>query len=271
MRDPRARRARVLATLGAIAVLGAAVVVAWRLMLRDSSEPVAIGAAVSEYRSQADNIGPGLARDSRIPDPGVYVFRTKGSERLMDAPIGDAEHTYPAKSAIVVEGNECGFVERWLPLDARARETVLCETPRGLAISEVLETREFFGVDNVREIDCPPGAIIAPRAHRAEPAWTWRCSASGSASFSETSDSLLLSRERVRVGRHMVSALHVRDRLERTGEVDGVAIRDSWRRVGDGLLVRQKYREQSLVSTHVGDLRMRDGYELRLVSLNPRR
>jgi hypothetical protein len=48
-------------------------------------------------------------------------------------------------------------------------------------------------------------------------------------------------------------------------------VRDTWRRATDGLLLRLEYREESVMSTHVGDVRLGDRYELELTSLTPRR
>lgn len=263
----RRRRRGLLASLGAVAVLLGAAYAGWRVMFRDSSDPVSVDDAVSSFRSQPGREGAA----GGTPAPGVYVYRTAGGESLRDAPLGDARHAYPRMSAVVVARGGCGFVETWVPLDTRARESTLCATRRGLTITDTRETRSFFGIDSPREFDCAGSVPASPPANGKPATWTSTCSVSGSSSFTETARSRLVGRERLTVGGRPVRAVHVRDELELSGETRGRATRHTWRRAADGLLLRQEYREQSVVSSHVGELRFADRYRLALTSLEPRR
>jgi hypothetical protein len=114
--------------------------------------------------------------------------------------------------------------------------------------------------------------LVSPRlgGEAAPKRWTSQCSVGGYSDFVARTTSTLIGQERVRVAGADVTTVRVRDELAFEGSTRGNAVRDSWRRVSDGLLVRQSYREQSVLDTHVGDVRLTDSYDLELRSLQPR-
>lgn len=268
---PAPDRRRAAALIASVVLLVAAIAFAFLRTFRDSTEPVAVDDAVSLYRAQTPPPTDGRASaTARLPEPGVYVYRTTGAESLRDAPLGDSRHGYPRRTGVLVRHDGCGFAEQWVPLERRARELTLCRTRRGLTLVGARETRAFFSLDSPREIDCPGGLLLAPRRADGAP-WTSTCSISGISSATQTIRSRLAGRETLTVLGTRVAAFHLREELRFSGEIRGRATRDSWRRAADGLLLREAYREQSVVSSHVGDLRLLDAYGLELVSLEPRR
>jgi hypothetical protein len=255
----------------AITGLVVAAVLAWRLAFRDSSKPVSVSEAVSDYRSTKPSDPPRSGTAGPDPAPGVYVFRTEGAERIADTPLGSTEHLYPVRTAVVVGREGCGFAEQWVPLSGRSRTLLLCRGSGGWTMRRAVDTRTFFSIEATREYACGEGALQAPLRTSRQLSWTSMCTASGFSNFAETARSRLLGRETLTVGSRRVPAFHVRDEVQQTGGTRGRAVRDTWRRATDGLLLRLEYREESVMSTHVGDVRLGDRYELELTSLTPRR
>lgn len=273
MRRPRRQTLRLLASL---AVLVAALVFAWWYALRDTSTPVTVTEALSLYRADGSRgrsapRGPAAPGPVGVPVAGVYAFATTGSEVLRGTPLGDTSHDYPRETALVVRSTDCGFREQWVPLADRARELSLCRTDRGWQLDRARETRAFFGIDMPRELDCPASVLAVPLASPAPRRWTTTCAATGISQMTITTRSRVVGRERLEVAGRAISTVHVQDALRFSGETRGTATRDSWRRVRDGMLVRQSYREQTVAATHVGDVGLTDRYDLRLVSPTPRR
>jgi hypothetical protein len=170
---------------------------------------------------------------------------------------------------VAVLGSKCGFIEEWVPLNARARELALCRTDGGFTATRAKDLRSFFGVPADRNIACPRGTLVSPRTARVT-SWESQCSVTGFSDFVARTSSRFVAREAVRVAGARVATVHVRDELEFEGSTRGRAVRETWRRASDGLLVKQRYREQSVLDTHVGDVRLSDSYELELSSLEPR-
>lgn len=275
MRRPRRQTLRLLASLAALV---AALVFAWQYALRDTSTPVTVSEALSVYRADGSqgrpaSRGPAAPASGQagVPRAGVYAFTTTGSEVLRGAPLGDTTHDYPRETALVVRPTDCGFREQWVPLADRASELSLCRTDRGWELDGARETRAFFGIGVLRELDCPEPVLAVPLADGASRLQTTTCSASGFSQMTITTRSRVVGRERLEVAGRAISALHVRDELRFSGETRGRATRNTWRGVADGMLIRLTYREQTVVATHVGDVNLTDRYDLRLASPTPRR
>jgi hypothetical protein len=254
------------ALTGMLVVLASLGGLRW-LLLRDSSDPVSVADAISNYRAakQADS-----RRVRNTPSPGVYPARTKGSE-LLDVAGGES-HQYPGRTALVVERNGCGVAERWIPLDGRERLTLLCRTERGWEARAAGDVRTFFSYVKLRrDYTCASPPLELPARARPGQRWRWRCSGAGLVPFRVEGRAKVVGRESVRIAGTRISALHVRTELAFSGEIAGTAVRETWRRPSDGLLIKESYREETaLVGTGHGDVAYRDRYELRLESLRPR-
>jgi hypothetical protein len=136
----------------AITGLVVAAVLAWRLAFRDSSRPVSVSEAVSDYRSTKPSDPPRSGTAGPDPAPGVYVFRTEGAERIADTPLGSTEHLYPVKTAVVVGREGCGFAEQWVPLSGRSRTLLLCRGSGGWTMRRAVDTHTFFSIEATREV-----------------------------------------------------------------------------------------------------------------------
>jgi hypothetical protein len=255
------------ALTGMLVVLASLAGLRW-LLLRDTSSPVSVADAVSGFRATKPS---GRAPSRNTPSPGVYVARTKGSE-LLDVQ-GGARHRYPSRTALVVERNGCGFAERWMPLDGRQRDTLLCRTEDGWAARTAEDVRTFFRfVEFRRDYTCASPPLELPAQARRGQRWRSRCSGAGTVSFGVEGSSTVLGRESIPIAGTPVSALHVRTQLAFSGGIAGTAVRETWRRPTDGLLIKESYREDTaLVGTPHGDVAYRDRFELQLESLRPRR
>lgn len=275
--EPTAVRARwyrrlvLLLVIPALAILAATVVRYG--VFHDASQPVAIVDVVSTFRSETGVESPPARRSigRALPAEGVYVFETSGEESLVDAPLGDARHAYPRETAVVVRRGGCGILEAWLPLEGRGRVISSCEDDRGGKRYAGTDTRTFFGIEARRDITCTGRAVPPLAGARGGSSWRSSCNVTGFSEFAASARSEAMKPQTIVVGGERVRAVGVRTVLRFTGEARGSAVHEMWRRVSDGLPLRELYREQSVLDTHVGDLSYRDRYDLRLTSLEPRR
>ncbi|HEX7096593.1 MAG TPA: hypothetical protein VF183_11965, partial [Acidimicrobiales bacterium] len=89
--------------------------VAWLWLRSDSADPVDVADVVERYRASTTN-APTPIVDASVT-PGVYVYRTSGSERV-DA-LGGSTHDYPEQTTITVTHDEPCARLRWDALSQR--------------------------------------------------------------------------------------------------------------------------------------------------------
>ena len=240
----------------ACAAIGAALV--WQLALRDTARPITLDEALGRFREQA------ARNEGRIP-AGVYVYATSGFESV--SALGGVRHRYPARSTITVTAAGCGVVLRWDVLTTRWNTLTLCPRGQALLLSAWSEQHEFFG-----------------RTDRTD----WRCAATpwlpaerspGSASrlvcrskdSTQTGTVSVVGTETVTVGSTRVRAVRVRAESEEAGGASGTLVDEHWLEPETGLPLRVAYRVRTVNPSPIGDVTFEERYDLRLVSLAPRR
>lgn len=289
------RRSRVAALVAGVLVLTMA---SGLVYLRGGSTPVGVGPAVERFRRDtAGSAGPSAqpssvtsrghqeastgeasrgiqtpapsaaAADGARPRPkeGVYVYATTGGDEV-DV-LGGSRHTYPEETTITVRHDGCGLIERWDALEERWDERESCRTPEGDAMKRTTSFHEFFGRADERTLHCE--GFTAPAHVRPGDTWTSRCA---SADTTATSVLRAVGWEDVDVGGVAVRSLHVHVQTRVTGEQDGRSTRDVWGSAETGLVVRERAELTSYSMQPVfGRTRYHESYEIRLVSLEPRR
>jgi hypothetical protein len=231
---------RRLALGGAIvAVLGAGVFV---VIERTRTHPVSVADAIEAFR--AEDVA--AASEPQLPSPGVYVYATTGGEELS---LPGTRHDYPAETTIIVTHDECGWRERWSPLEERWDDRVLCP---GGEPSHYTVHHEFLGQVDERsfvctdEDACSDGAVTSERV------------------VAE------VGRETIGVGGTDVETVHTR--VDETTSGDSVGpVESHWWRTDDGLLVRHTTVVEMTSQTVVGEVDYDEEITLELVSLDPRR
>lgn len=254
------RRLRlILVVLGVTALVAAAAVVVWRVVLRDTATPASIDDALARYRESA------ASGETSVP-PGVYVYSTSGSESV--SALGGTTHAYPPRSTITVTASPCGMALRWDVLETRSSEWTICTDGEGGAVQRLdgwIENHQFYGQDD---------------------STTWRCEGSpwlvGSdavgATFPHTCDGgdttqtgtvTVVGEEPVDVGGVPVETLRLRLEAEETGASRGPLVEERWVERETGLPVRLVYRIRTDNDSVIGDVTFEERYELDLLSLEP--
>jgi len=247
---PRRRLLIVAALLVAVVAAGLVAAVAGGLLLRDTSQPASVAAALRLFR-----------RDD--PDPsgaeGVYVYDTSGWEslRVLSGPT----HRYPATTTITLTRAGCGIRLRWQPLAARSTTWTLCRGDTGLVVTANDEVHTFYGVTDHTSYTCTgdwPSAA-APGTRR-----PFGCRA---ADGRERGVATLVGRGPVTVGDARIEATHVRTTATVSGGNHGSETVDWW--IAPGTPAPIRIVLSSRTSRHVaivGTARYREHAVLRLAS-----
>jgi hypothetical protein len=234
-------RWRRLALGGAIVgVLGAGVGV---VIDRTRTHPVSVADAVDAFR--AEDVAAAEAAPE-LPAPGVYVYATTGGEQLS---LPGTRHDYPAETTIIVTHDECGWRERWSPLEERWDDRVLCP---GGEPSHYVVHHEFLGQVDERTFVCTEDDTCGDGAVTSERTVT------------------VVGRETLVVGGTEVETEHVRVDEVTTGDSVG-PVESHWWRADDGLLVRHTTVVEMTSQTVVGEVDYDEEITLELVALEPRR
>lgn len=203
-----------------------------------------------------------------LPEPGVYRYRTEGSESIDAA--GGAEHTYPDETTITVSVDGCGVTLQWDALRERNERWSLCLDGDDVVLQPTGGSyHEFFGRQQVEPLSCDRGVVVVP--HRAtddrvagEPV-PLRCDLGGRPV--EQVWQVLGASTRVVDGRSM-RVQHVQMRVTDDDHWFEHITMD-WYLDEHGLPVEIRLLESSLADTVFGDVRYDERYSLELISLTP--
>lgn len=241
--------------LGTLAVAaGAAAILGGRLLLRDSSKPVPVAAAVAALRRGATASRAG----------GVYVYATSGGESISAFVHG--RHAYPDRTGLAVVPTACGSRLQWDALQGRSTVWTLCRTRLGLEVRAEVETHRFFGRDDRTRYACTGELLGTVGGKTGMRSYVCR-----SARGRQTGQVRFLGRVRVRVGGRTLPALHVRTVGRVTGGDAGTETVDWWLAPTGGPPLRLVLRSRTSRPLPLGRAHYRENADLRLVSTTPRR
>jgi hypothetical protein len=282
----RRRRRWWLATAILVVVVAGGALVAFAF-LRESTTPVDVDEAVSDFRREESSIPAAdttVAVDStavgttqaptttaprpgsELPAAGVYTYATSGSESI-DA-LGGRGHRYPGVSTITVTHEGCGMLQRWRPLRERWDATTLCPSRRGMELRVDRNHHEFFGIGDTRNFVCEPGSLYFPARTTPGRTWTARCS-NGEIDVVRTGT--ILGPSEVDVGGTPVAVLEFEVHDDITGASNGSTDRNIRVVPATGLIVELELSLDVQNDSPIGDVHYEEHYELRLTSLQPRR
>lgn len=255
----RVRRRTIVLGAGAAVVAVAVLGVAWGVLLRDTATPASLDDALARYRARA------AQGDTAIP-AGVYVYRTTGSESV--SALGGTTHRYPRRSTITVTKAACGMTLRWDVLETRSTTTTVCVTgDRAQSVAGWVERHVFFGQADSTTWSCSRSAWLAdPSAiGRRTP---HNCDGGDT---TQTGTVEVVGAVRLRVAGDLVDTMHLRVAATEAGAARGPLVEDRWVERDTGLPVRIRYRVRTRNESPIGDVTFEERYELRLLSLTPRR
>jgi hypothetical protein len=254
-------RRRWVATGVVLAVVGVGAAVAVHLLTRTDHRTTArtVDELLDEFRAGTDL----EAGSAVLPAPGVYVYRTNGSDTV-DA-LGGAEHAYPSSTTITVRAAGCGVTTRWDVAVERWDETTACETDGGVARTAFVSFHEFFGAGNTDDESCAG----EPRPIGADPdtTWTFECADDGSVTpwLGRVIDDPTID-----VAGESVRTEHVL--LVTPNDPDGDDMRiETWYAAGTDLIVREVGTRRTTDPSPIGDVHYREEYEIVLAALQPLR
>jgi hypothetical protein len=275
-----------LAAAVVLVVVGTAALVAY-LFLRETTTPVDVNEAVSDFRREESSIAAATTTavdttavgttqapttssaprpGSELPAAGVYTYETNGGESINA--LGGRSHRYPEVSTITVLHDGCGWVQRWRPLRERWDATTFCPSRRGMEITVDSNHHEFFGIADNREFVCQAGALYFPSRTNPGRTWTARCT------FEEIDvvrNGTIVGTRQVEVGGTPVTVLEFEVHDDITGASDGSTVRTIRVVPETGLLVGLELTTDVENDSPIGDVHYQEHYELELTSLDPRR
>jgi len=256
------RRWLLVGGLGAIAVVGAGVAVVL-VVFRNQATPVSVGAALAQYRREHR----GAVTASLLPQPGVYVYRTRGGEGL-SLPGGD--RSYPNRTTMTVTPSACGITVRWAAIVEHTEQYEECLGANGsltMASSSVTET--FFGVQTRDSVTCSPGAYLRPAGTQIGATWTFTCS---EPQEQWRGSGRLVGIEPVTVAHQRIVALHTRVVVNLAGRDTGDNPSDYWFALDDSqLLVWRGTVDVSQGTSPLGSVRYHEQFDLTLADAAPAR
>ena len=197
------------------------------------------------------------------PARGVYVYVTRGSERI-DALLSP-RHQYPGESTVALGGSSCGWSERGAPLEGRSTERDLCLEGGALLLRSYREIHTFLANVDRRDYVCEQGAVLVPAAVELGARWSFRCDAGHTV---ETWSGGVVGRERHRLLGEG-DALHLRFETELTGRTTGTSVKELWLREADLLVLEERVVNESATDTTIGDVHYLEEYSLLLDELAP--
>lgn len=219
--------------LGVVLVLVATAAGVWFFLLRSPGTQVDLRQALRLYR-QDERGGSGLA--ARLPRPGVYAYRTSGSEQLS---FGDIGRQFPSASEMVVTDTGGCSTMRWVPLVQHTESIAVCPGSDGAYRIESMSSDETIaGVQTTMVIRCPSATYLVPPDPAAGDRWRSRCTSAGHQKVEVTG--LVVGPASVEVGDRQMPALHTRLTLRFSGAETGTNPNDYWLSAGDGLVLRQR-------------------------------
>lgn len=236
----------------------------WLYFLRDTTTRADVAQAVSDFRAKsagAGDIDPKLR--SKVPEPGVYQYRTSGGEKL-DTMI-DSSHDFDGISTITLTPTACGIKEHWQVLEERWSTTELCLGPHGAQLKKLAEYHEFFGQKNLTRYTCREDPVAYTAQLKVGDTWSVHCRSKKGTIVNEVK---VVSREPYELRGRRIPALKFETDTTLSGDPSGTASRVAWMRLRDGLLLRRESASNAEVKAAGGGT-FEEEFTLELVSTTP--
>lgn len=246
-------------------------VLAWTWGGRDADQASVEDALDRFRRAESEGDGSPLR-----PDPGVYVYRGDGSERL--SVLGASQHWGTRVPATVsTDGGDCWRIRIEYSTHHR-QELDYCVDGTHLEEHGGRTEQRFdfgaFAVDDVSVFTCrPPGVALKVEA---EPGDHWRQSCSGGSTGQQTEvtsagTNRFLGRRRLTIGGTSVEAVVYRQDRTLTGDQTGVERSEIWFALDSGLPLRYSRQTEVESPSPLGPVSYTERGTITLLSLAARR
>lgn len=256
--------------LGVILVGGTAGYFVWDRFLRNVAEPVDVAAVEKRFSGGASGGAPGGAARPDDPAPGVYLYRTVGSESV--SALGGATNPYPKTTTLTVTDTPCGVDTRWDVLEGRYDGANRCRRRDGTWVLTGTTTSDRFFNQTVADTYTCPDIVDLPAAPEVGDTWKGTCTdtpASG-APNTTTYTYRVIGPATMRVAGKSVDTVRLRITSKQGGQRSGGGIEHRWVLPGTDLIVRSLGNETDQSPSPVGSVTYKQRYDVRLQSLEPR-
>ncbi len=256
--------------IGAVGVLilGAAVVMWAR---HDPARPVTVGQAQNRFHSGTLN-GP----TDRRPDPGVYLYKGSGTDRLSLPSLSQAQGpTMPV--TVTLTGPDCWKLRidysthHWQSWDYCLAGGRLVET--GGQFWQLWQVGPL-NITNHTTITCSPAMLVVPAELTAGQTWRYGCTSTSSAvkgQMTSTGTTQYLGDTTMQVGGQSVVAHHFVQTQTDAGAQRGTERYETWLARDTGLPLRLQHEIHVTTSTMFGNSTYTQSGNLTAEALRPQR
>ncbi len=245
---------------GLVVLLVTAVAGIWFFVIRSTGTQIDLRQALKLYR---DDERGGAPTDG-LPQPGVYVYRTTGSEALS---LPGMSRSFPSASEVIVTDPRCATME-WAPIDEHTEGVVVCRQPDGaLVMARTTSLESIAGISTSQVIRCPSTAYFVPPNARAGERWYAVCHGPGQI---DRLSGNVVGLTTLVVNGHSVPALHTRLNFSISGQESGTNPTDYWVSPATGLILRQTESVSvSQATGPLGSVHYREEMAITMTSLSP--
>lgn len=240
---------------------------------REGGSPYKLNQALQQFKSLRDK-GESADLSDDLPVPGVYTYKTTGSESASAPDLPSSAYSYPATTTMTVFSSGCGQDWRWQPLTDRYEDLQVCRSSDGvLRLQSRYDLDEFYGVTDSRLFSCGDGSIWLPLATRPGIAFSGKCTNggnknSGAMSIGYTGE--VAGSGSVVVGGVKVSAVHMVVHETVSGDTVGSGTWSLWLDANDGLILSETRTETTKSDSVVGWVPSTETFTTSLASLSPK-
>jgi hypothetical protein len=204
----------------------------WFFLIRSPGTQIDLRQALRLYRQgqQVKGGDPSV----QLPPPGVYRYRTSGSEQLS---VGGINRTFPSTTEMVVTDAGCATMT-WYPLEQHTEGVVVCSAGHNeLLMNSALSEEEIAGIHTNQTLRCSSGAFFVPADPSVGETWNATCRGAGER---VTLAGRVVARSSVNVGGQEIPALHTRLTLSFNGSETGTNPTDYWVSTQNGLILAER-------------------------------
>jgi hypothetical protein len=276
---PRRRGRRVGVVIGVIlcaVVLVFGIVVGVMIFLtRDTSSPYRVSQALQQFNLlQRRGAFPTGRPQKNLPDTGVYMYSTAGSESASAPGLPVSGAQYPKTTALTVFSQGCGQDWRWQPLSNRYEDLVVCRSPEGaLMLQSRFDTEQFYRDTDRRNFSCTSSSALLPSDPRPGDAFGGTCTNAGNANSGGLDISYtgqVVGDVVLEVGGVQVPTVQLAVSEKMTGDTVGTGTWSLWLDSQTGLPVKETRTETSRSMSVVGWVPSTESFTLELLSLTPK-
>ncbi len=257
----------LLVVTAVVVTLGAGAVV-WRSWLKDTTTPVEVAEAIDRFEGQQTPASAtGTAALTSVPEPGVYVYATTGSEGV-DA-LGGTRHEYPGQTTITVAAAPCGSSYRWVPLEERFDDWTVCRSGSDMVLVGYTSLHRFFGQDTLLAYTCDEPLVLVPADPKPGATASTSCT-TGQETELQTATVQTVGSIEVAGTPTEAATVSIEVSLSASdGSITGTTNRTVVFAVQTGLILRWSEVGATVAGSPIGDVRFDETFELTITSLDP--